>query len=114
MAEKKNEFYFGKAGFEVPLTYLAVSDKNYMKWKSGPCSSVGSGGTDLAVYQEGVIRTVRVVWPANPVVNKLIMYQDELVTVKFKIIIHFYFVGFHFPLFHILVNGENNSTFVGY
>lgn len=51
LQEKKNEFYFGKAEFEVPLIYLAVNDKNYLKWKSGPCSRVGSGGTDLAVYQ---------------------------------------------------------------
>ena len=34
-------------------------------------------------------------WPAKPAVNKEIMYQNELVTAKFKIIIYLYFTLFY-------------------
>lgn len=33
---KNNEFYFGKARFEVPLIYLGVNNKNYLKVEVWP------------------------------------------------------------------------------
>lgn len=88
-------------------TWLSMTRTNW-KWKSGPWSRAGSGGTDLVVYQQEVNGTIKVMWPAKPVVNKQVMYQNNLVTAKFKIIIHLIFIWFHFPLFYILMDGNNN------
>lgn len=31
MGEKNNEFYFGKAEFELPVIHLVVNGKNYLR-----------------------------------------------------------------------------------
>ena len=67
------------------MIHLVASDRTTWKWKSSPCSRAGNGGTDLVVYQQRAIGTVRVMWPAKPAVNEDIMYQNELVTATLKL-----------------------------